>query len=59
MYQTITSYQKFPQNDTLLECFDQTNALNKVQNLFKFDEKCKVLTIKILCLSTKILGIQF
>ena len=57
MHQTIILLKKFPWNDTLLECFDQANAPNKAQNLFKFHEKCKVLTIKILCLSTKILGI--
>ena len=59
MYQTIFLYQKFPVNDTLLEYFDEANPPNKVQNLFKFYEKRKVLTIKILCLSTKILGMQF
>ena len=59
MYQTITLYQKSPQIDTLLKCFDQANAPNKVQNLFMFYEKCMVLTIKILCLSTKILGLQY
>ena len=42
---------------TLLEYFDQANAHNKVQNLFKLHEKC--MTIKILCLSPKILGMQF
>ena len=57
MYETITLQQEIPQNDTLLEYFDQANAHNKVQNLFKLHEKC--MTIKILCLSPKILGMQF
>ena len=59
MYQTITLYQKFHVNDTLLECLGQANPPNKVQNLYTFYEKCKVLTMKIPCLSTKILGMQF
>ena len=39
MYQTITLYEKYPWNDTLLECFDQGNEPIKVKNLFKFYEK--------------------
>ena len=41
----------------IIGIFDQANAHNKVQNLFKLHEKC--MTIKILCLSPKILGMQF